>query len=427
MTPTSSPTGSVTDRLRSGRTPLVLGAGALLLLGAWYATGSFVLALLVVVLMGGTAGALVVGSAWLRPRPEGVLPDVAATTDLAAAPRAGAGLRRVLRGVLSRPWVRGDGLVRAASTKLASEDALVWTPRGQRVAAPHLWVEWNVADAAEIADRWPLEALARELVEGYVEQTRAAGVRRLADRTWVHVLGRDDVPLGRVVVTAAFSPPQDAPLAAACAPSTSAPLPARRSPGPASGGRSVGHDAGGRGTGPGPAPAAGDGAGGVGGAAPVLAAARRVPARLRTLVAERVARPAPASPVPAPPASPRAVLVARAPGVGDVELRGTVRLGRDPRGGVVVDHPGVSWRHLVITPSGTGWTVTDEGSTNGTYLDGRRLSGPAALRAGAVLALGRDGPRWRLDVAPPAGEVTGALTTTAVGGRDLERTRREHA
>lgn len=223
------------------RSRLVAGTVVLALIGLWIGTGSFVLAVMVLVLVGGVAGLVVLaasgrlGGRALRPRPQVTpAPDATPTTDLSLAPRPGAAVRRALRGVLARPWVRGEGLIRAAASRLASEDALVWTPRGQRVAAPHLWLEWNVSDAAEIAERWPLETLAREMVQDYVERTRADGTRRLADHTWLHVLARSDVPVGRVVVTAAFSAPQDPVLAAAAAPSSAPPVPpapGRRFPG----------------------------------------------------------------------------------------------------------------------------------------------------------------------------------------------------
>ena len=84
----------------------------------------------------------------------------------------------------------------------------MWTPRGQQVAAPHVWVEWNSEDLAEIAGRWPLPVLARELADGYADHVRETGVRRMADRSVLHLLAGTDIPRGRVVVTAAFSRPQ---------------------------------------------------------------------------------------------------------------------------------------------------------------------------------------------------------------------------
>ncbi|MHC1563144.1 hypothetical protein ACR9E3_29640 [Actinomycetospora sp. C-140] len=198
------------------------GAGALgLLLVTWWTSGSFVLALLVLVLVGGT-GAL----AWLfvswRPRsargadgPDALL-GALPTTDL-APPSAGERTRRALRGLLGRPWVQGDGLIRAAARRLASEEALVWTPRGQRVTAPHLWVELNPDDLADVAARWPLEVLADELLSGYLEHARGTEARRMAERTFLHLVPGADVPVGRVVVTAAFSRPPADPVATASA------------------------------------------------------------------------------------------------------------------------------------------------------------------------------------------------------------------
>lgn len=195
----------------------------------WLVTGSFVLAVLVLVLVAGVGGlgwAVVSGRCGrARPRTPGRFPveppggpATVVTTDLARHDGPGDRVRRALRLALARPWVRPEGLVRASTARVTSDDALVWMPRGERAGAPHLWVEWNAADAAEIGDRWPLDLLARELLEAHDAHVRASGTRRLQDRTWLHVLARDDVPLGRVVVTAAFSAPQDPVLVAVASP-----------------------------------------------------------------------------------------------------------------------------------------------------------------------------------------------------------------
>jgi pSer/pThr/pTyr-binding forkhead associated (FHA) protein len=93
------------------------------------------------------------------------------------------------------------------------------------------------------------------------------------------------------------------------------------------------------------------------------------------------------------------VLVAESPGATDILLAGgpgsAVAVGRDPRGDVVVDHPGVSWRHLTITRrDASTWLVVDAGSTNGTLVDGRTVQA-TPIRAGDTLGLG-DGPCYRL-------------------------------
>ncbi len=405
MSTATGTTGPARPPLLGPRAKLVLGGVVVALLLLWWTTGSWLVALLVVVLVALAAGLAVVVSAWARPRPEPLdtPPADHPTTDLSRTPQAGDRVRHALRLLLARPWVHGDGLLRATAARLDGQDALLWTPRGQQVAAPHLWVEWNPVDAAEVAQRRPLEALARELAEGYVEHGREHGVRRLVERTWVHLLVAPDVPLGRVVVTAAFSEPQQLPVAAACA-STAAPLAAARGAAapelPPQLPRPRSSPVGAAPARPGPAPVAPP--------PPRPAAPRRpwsagaiaamatvaLPARLRTMVVG-TARPSPA----------RAVLVvddAAGCALTDTDVAGRVELGRDPGCDVVVDHPSVSWRHLALVPDGSGgWTVTDLGSTNGTIVDDTRVTGPTRLAPGSAIGLGADGPRLRLQVPEP--------------------------
>ncbi len=365
---------------------VVAVAAAVGLSVVWITTGSFVFAVLVLVLIGATAAlaALLLGRR--DPRSGDThLPDALPTTDL-SPPTPGERVRRALRGLLARPWVRGDGLVRAATARLASEDALVWTPRGQRVAAPHLWLEWNTTDIVEIARRWPLEVLADELVAGYLEHARSTGARRIAARTWLHVLASADVPVGRVVVTAAFSRPQETPLVSTAGPDErpAAALPQTPRPAPT---REPGGDPGNAGTPPGPA-------------------GRRVPASPTPTVASVTSALGEVMRRRWPPRTTTrtAVLVAETPGVVDVPLtRPTIALGRDPRTDAVVDHPGVSWRHLTLTRrDARTWTVADTGSTNGTLVAGRRIAGLGVLHEGDTLGLGQDGPRFRLVLGPVA-------------------------
>ncbi|WP_228562437.1 FhaA domain-containing protein [Catenulispora rubra] len=61
-------------------------------------------------------------------------------------------------------------------------------------------------------------------------------------------------------------------------------------------------------------------------------------------------------------------------------------LGRGPEADVRMYDPGVSSRHAVIR-LGDSATIQDLGSTNGTFVDGRRV-GVADLRDGAVIVLG---------------------------------------
>ena len=48
----------------------------------------------------------------------------------------------------------------------------------------------------------------------------------------------------------------------------------------------------------------------------------------------------------------------------------------------------VSWRHARILRAPEGATIVDLGSTNGTYVNGQRISGATAIKAGDVIAIG---------------------------------------
>ena len=80
-----------------------------------------------------------------------------------------------------------------------------------------------------------------------------------------------------------------------------------------------------------------------------------------------------------------------------VEVRGDVaRLGRSPECEVVLESAGagvVSAVHAELRHGGGGWRLADLASRNGTFLNGRRLTGPAVLRPGDLISLGETGPR----------------------------------
>jgi pSer/pThr/pTyr-binding forkhead associated (FHA) protein len=60
---------------------------------------------------------------------------------------------------------------------------------------------------------------------------------------------------------------------------------------------------------------------------------------------------------------------------------GRVSVGKDPANDVVIrDDRKISRVHLVLEAVGPGWTITDVGSRNGTYLNGERLLGSQLLR-----------------------------------------------
>lgn len=63
-------------------------------------------------------------------------------------------------------------------------------------------------------------------------------------------------------------------------------------------------------------------------------------------------------------------------------------LGRDVSNDIVINDAEVSRHHSRFTRQGDGYAVEDLGSTNGTFVNGMRLTGSSALAHGDVVALG---------------------------------------
>lgn len=63
-------------------------------------------------------------------------------------------------------------------------------------------------------------------------------------------------------------------------------------------------------------------------------------------------------------------------------------LGRDITNDIVINDPEVSRHHMRLTREAGGFTVEDLGSTNGTFINGLRLSGARPLRNGDMIGLG---------------------------------------
>jgi pSer/pThr/pTyr-binding forkhead associated (FHA) protein len=70
-------------------------------------------------------------------------------------------------------------------------------------------------------------------------------------------------------------------------------------------------------------------------------------------------------------------------------VHGDTVIGRDPESHICTDEPSVSRRHAAISTSADGAMFRDLGSRNGTFVDGRRIAGPAPLADGAVMSIGR--------------------------------------
>lgn len=70
-------------------------------------------------------------------------------------------------------------------------------------------------------------------------------------------------------------------------------------------------------------------------------------------------------------------------------------IGRNVNNTIFVEDDFVSTNHAMLTFRGRSWYVEDQGSTNGTYVNGHRIDRPVALSFGDELTVGR--VRMRLD------------------------------
>jgi hypothetical protein len=108
--------------------------------------------------------------------------------------------------------------------------------------------------------------------------------------------------------------------------------------------------------------------------------------------------------VPRSPAAPRSpVLEVVQPGASSyrpgqiIVIDSEMTFGREPDNHVVLTDDSVSARHARIARKGGAWLLQDLGSTNGTRVNRRELSGTVKLKSGDVIDLGRVTLRFEVE------------------------------
>lgn len=70
--------------------------------------------------------------------------------------------------------------------------------------------------------------------------------------------------------------------------------------------------------------------------------------------------------------------------------KGEINIGRDVNNEVVINDSEVSRKHARVIIQGDSYVLEDLGSTNGTSVDGQRLTGPHILHLGQTISLGEN-------------------------------------
>jgi pSer/pThr/pTyr-binding forkhead associated (FHA) protein len=73
----------------------------------------------------------------------------------------------------------------------------------------------------------------------------------------------------------------------------------------------------------------------------------------------------------------------------EFEVSDVVVMGRSSETDVVIDDPYASDFHLRLVSQESGMMLHDLGSTNGTYVNGRRASAPTELKRGDTIQVGK--------------------------------------
>ena len=99
---------------------------------------------------------------------------------------------------------------------------------------------------------------------------------------------------------------------------------------------------------------------------------------------------------------------------GRIEIigEGTTSVGRSPHNGLVIAHKSISAEHCELLVFGTEVIVREKHSTNGTWVDGQRVTGQLPVKVGQVVKLGSIEARLEFEDAERPGDHTEDVTSS---------------
>ena len=108
---------------------------------------------------------------------------------------------------------------------------------------------------------------------------------------------------------------------------------------------------------------------------------------------------------------PRLIILPKGQSVRQITIKGsTTTIGRQEGNALVLNSDRISRLHAVIEWDGDHYSVTDNGSTNGTFVNGKRVQ-RQTLRNGDMLSIGDCEVRFLYDTRPlPEGQALRLVT-----------------
>jgi hypothetical protein len=96
-----------------------------------------------------------------------------------------------------------------------------------------------------------------------------------------------------------------------------------------------------------------------------------------------------------------------------------IRIGRGETSDVLIDNVSVSRRHAELREEGGAWLLRDLGSSNGTFLNGQRVTAELPLRPGDEISFGKFSLLFERVLGDPLGVEAGAVAAAAETGVTL--------